>query len=102
MTTIVQTKRTATVTTSYDVTGAEPMRADWSERIFVPERVVITDCDGNVTYHVTGVVLKKDGTPSLNHAHHRPYRLVDLGAEPEWLQNLIRNYCAQAGIEVTS
>jgi len=95
-------RRAVRVTSSYDVTGADPMQADWSERVFVPDFVLLTDHEGHVSYRVTGVALKKDGTPSLNQAHSEPYRLTELGAEPEWLQNLVRDYCAEAEIEVPS
>lgn len=97
---VVQVRRTVTVTTKYSVSGAEQMSSDWSRRMFVPERVVITDRDGDVSFVVGGWVPKKDGTPSLNGGgKHNVYNTRHLDTEPEWLQNLVRDYCADAGLE---
>ncbi|MBK5250819.1 MAG: hypothetical protein JJE50_15540 [Actinomycetales bacterium] len=101
MPTVTQTRRTVQVTVSYAVAGAEPMQADYSKRVFIPERVTVTERDGDVSFTVGGWVPKKDGTPSLNGGgKHNAYNTRHLATEPEWLQNLVRDYCADAGIEL--
>jgi len=100
--TVTPTRRKVQITVSYDVTGAEPMRADWPECAFVPVDVTLADYDGDVSYLITGTVLKKDGTPGPIAAHRRSWHLTDLATEPAWLQNLVRDYCAVVGIEVPS
>ena len=103
MTAVAQVRRTVTVTTSYTVTGAAQMSTDYSKRMFVPERVGITDRNGDVSFVVNGWVPKKDGTPSLNGGgRHTEYNTRHLDYEPEWLRNLVLDYCAQAGIAVAS
>jgi len=103
MSAVVQVRQTVTVTTRYNVTGVEQMRTGYGKRTFVPERVVITDRDGNVSFDVGGWVPKKDGTPSLNGGgKYSAYNTRHLDFEPEWLQTLIRDYCTQAGIEAES
>ena len=100
---ITPIRRTVEVTVSYAVTGAAPMRADYSKRVFIPVRVTVTERDGDVSFVVGGWVPKKDGTPSLNGGgKHAAYNIRHLDIELKWLQNLVRDYCADAGIEVRS
>jgi hypothetical protein len=96
---IVQTKRSVEIKVSYAVTGADPMHADFSARVFSPRHATLTDFNGDVSVVIGGPVPKKDGTDSANGAKHtiaRWYRSV-LADEPEWVQRLIRDYCAEAG-----
>lgn len=96
---VVQGKRSVEVTTFYTVSGAEPMPIDYSKRMFVPERVTITDQNGFVSYVVGGRVPKKDGT-LIGGGKRSRYDTRRLDREPEWLQALIRGYLAEAEIEI--
>lgn len=99
---VVQGLTFIVVTTFYGVSGAEPMPTDYSKRMFNPERVIVTERDGDVSYVVGGHGFKKDGTPSLAGGKRDAYNTRHLSFEPEWLQTLIRDYCGQAGIDAES
>jgi hypothetical protein len=98
---VVQTKRSVEIVVSYTVTGADLMRADYSARVFSPRHATLTDRNGDVSVVIGGPVPKKDGTYGVNGAKHTiaRWRGSVLASEPEWLQNLVRDYCAEAGIE---
>jgi len=72
----------------YDVADAEPVRAGYSERMFLPRLLKIEDNSGWVRAYVIGNQIRKDGTPGANRCE-RSFGDHDLAKAPQWVRDAV-------------